>query len=131
MPERFTYVKRGYDPEEVDKYIDTLESVVKSYKEKDNVIKNAIVSAQMAADNIVKNAELKAEDTKAHLFRQLENIINSLDTQRTLVKDFQDEYNTLVKKYLTDFNESDIKTLNSKINDIQEYIAKLNPKNEQ
>ena len=59
--EQFTYVKRGYDPEEVEKYITTLEQVIKSYKDKDNAIKNAIISAQVAADNVVKNARLQAD----------------------------------------------------------------------
>jgi len=64
--ESFSIVKRGYDPHEVDSYIERLEQIIKSYKDKDNSINNAIVSAQVAADNILKNAHLEITEIRAH-----------------------------------------------------------------
>jgi len=39
VTDRFNYIKRGYDPEEADLYIETLERELKAYKEKDNSIR--------------------------------------------------------------------------------------------
>ena len=38
MAPKFKIVKKGYDPTEVNDYIDDLESVVKAYKDKESVI---------------------------------------------------------------------------------------------
>ena len=90
--EQFTYAKRGYDPEEVDRYISTLEQVIKSYKEKDTAIKNALVNAQIAADNIIKNAEIEAHEMKAKTLSDLKLISDSIVRQKEYVKVFQNEY---------------------------------------
>ena len=87
--EHFTFVKRGYDPEEVDKYITTLEQVIKSYKDKDNYIKNTMISAQMTADNVVKNAQAEAESYKIQIGEQLVGMRGTLDRQRASLQNFQ------------------------------------------
>ncbi|MDR1540956.1 MAG: DivIVA domain-containing protein [Clostridiales bacterium] len=124
MPERFTYVKKGYDPEEVDRYIDTLEQVVKSYKDKDSAIKNAIISAQMAADNIVKNAHLQVAESRTQALSQIQSIIASIGEQRAKVKEFQEEYTNLMQKYIIDFNESDMNRIFTKITELEQLIAR-------
>lgn len=125
VPDRFSYVKRGYNPGEVDLYIDKMESVITSYKEKDSAIKNAIVSAQLAADNIIKNAENQARNMRSDAFQQLENISNSVNKQRKMLQDFQLEYNALIKKYITDFNEDDLQKVYDKIDYLEEYMNKI------
>jgi len=123
--EQFTYVKRGYDPEEVDKYISTLEQVIKSYKEKDNAIKNAIISAQMAADNIIKNAEAQAAEYKVQLARELERAREEIERQHMRINAFQDVYSGLVRKYLTDIEENDMSNLHDRLNDIDKILGHL------
>ncbi|MCL2352248.1 MAG: DivIVA domain-containing protein [Firmicutes bacterium] len=125
MPDRFMHVKRGYDPEEVDKYIDSLEAVIKSYKEKDSAIKNAILSAQIAADNIVKNAGIQVADSKAKTLAQVRTIADSVGAQRAKVLEFQREYNVILEKYVHKFNESDIQAILDKIDAFEKYVAKL------
>jgi hypothetical protein len=117
-------VKRGYDPEEVDRYIEALEQVVKSYKDKDSAIKNAIVSAQLAADNIVKNAHIQVAESRTQALSQIQNIISSISEQRQKVKEFQDEYNDFVRKYLIDFNEADMTRIYNCITDLENIIAR-------
>ena len=124
MPDRFNYVKKGYDPEQVDTYIETLEQVVKSYKDKDSAIKNAIISAQMAADNIVKNAHLQVAESRTQALSQIQSIIASISEQRNKVKEFQEDYINLVQKYLIDFNEVDMNRIFNKITELEQLIAR-------
>ncbi|MDR0272569.1 MAG: hypothetical protein LBI27_04545 [Clostridiales bacterium] len=123
--EHFTYVKRGYDPEEVDRYISTLEQVIKSYKEKDNAIKNAIISAQVAADNMVKNAKAQADEYKGRIAKELDKITEEVDRQRMKIKAFQDVYKNLVKKYLSELEDNDISDLMKRLDDVDTFIARL------
>jgi len=125
MADRFSYVKRGYDPDEVEKYIDTLETVIKSYKDKDAAIKNAIVSAQIAADNIIGDAEREARRVREKATRQLDTVANSIADQKRIVKDFQSDYNKMVGRYVQQFNDSDILQLYSTINELEEQLAQL------
>lgn len=123
--DKFNYVKKGYDPEAVDSYIDGLEKVLKSYKEKDMAIKNAIVNAQIAADNIIKNAELQANDLKSDVVTQMENFASTIQIQKSLIKEFQDDYAYLVQKYIQEYNEADFSKLYDKLETIEEYFASL------
>jgi len=125
MPDRFMYVKRGYDPQEVDRYIESLEAVIKSYKEKDSAIKNAIISAQMAADNIVKNATIQVSDAKNQTLNQVKSISVSIAAQRAKILEFQQDYNAIIKKYVQNFNDGDIQVLMEKIDSLENYVSKL------
>ena len=123
--EQFTHVKRGYDPEEVDKYIATLEQVIKSYKDKDNAIKNAIISAQVAADNMIKNAKTQAEDYKTQISKELDKVRVEVDRQRMRIQAFQDVYNGLIRKYLTEVDGDGISELYSRLDDVDRLITHL------
>ncbi len=119
----FSVIKRGYDPDEVNEYINKLEDIIKSYKEKDTAIKNAIVSAQVAADNIIKNAELEAMSRKYKTIEVLNTIQNDITKKKSILKTFQEDYNNLIKKYLTDFNDVELLSLFSTLNELEENIA--------
>ena len=123
--EQFTLIKRGYDPDEVDKYVATLEQVIKSYKDKDNAIKNAIISAQMAADNMIKNAQLQADEYKAQIGRELSKVREELGRQRMRIQAFQDVYSGLIRKYLHEFNDSDMADLFSRLDDVEKTLDVL------
>jgi len=124
--ESFSMVKRGYNPQEVDEYIDTLEKVIKSYKDKDNAIKNAILSAQVAADNILKNTHLEVAEYKTRTLAQLRHIYESVETQRSRLQAFQDDYNDMLRKYLKAFDETDVAFINSRIDELEKYLRELN-----
>ncbi len=125
MPNRFNYVKRGYDPDEVDDYIQSLEDILQSYKDKDSTIKNAIINAQLAADTIIENADRDAYKTKAKLITQLDEIYRSVSLQKKFVQEFQEDYNELIKRYVHQFNDSEIVKLFSKITDLEEFLTRL------
>ncbi len=124
----FPIVKKGYDTEEVDSYIEKLEDVIKSYKEKDFAIKNAIISAQVAADNIVKNAELEAMSRKYRTMEILNAVQADVTKQKAILKSFQADYNSLIKKYLVDFNDVEFLSLFNTLNDLEENIASSSSK---
>ena len=127
--ERFNLLKRGgYDPEEVNRYIATLEQVIKSYKDKDNAIKNALISAEVAADNIIRNARLQAEEYKHKAIRQLDSIIGSVSRQRGVLIRFQDEYNLLVQKYLKSMDNNETADLHAKLDEMETMIRDLQDK---
>lgn len=123
--EQFTYAKRGYDPEEVDRYISTLEQVIKSYKEKDNAIKNAIISAQVAADNMIKNAKSQADEYKAQIAKELDKVTIEVDRQRTKIEAFRDVYANLVRKYLTGLEDGDITELFNRLDEVDRLVQRL------
>ena len=120
--EQFTIVKRGYDTDEVDRYVGTLEQVIKSYKDKDNAIKNAIISAQVAADNMVKNAKMQADEYKAQITRELQKVNAEVDRQRVKLQAFYDIYASLVRKYLTPLVDADMKELFARLEDTEKLV---------
>lgn len=123
--ESFSIVKRGYNPQEVDEYIETLEQVIKSYKDKDNAIKNAIISAQVAADNILRNTHLEAAEYKRRTLAQLRDIYDSVEVQRSRMQSFWDDYNDLLRKYLQPFDESDAAPIFDRIDKLERYLREL------
>ncbi|MCL2499083.1 MAG: DivIVA domain-containing protein [Defluviitaleaceae bacterium] len=123
--EQFSYVKRGYSPEEVNKYIATLEQVIKSYKEKDNAIKNAIISAQVAADNVVRNAHMQAHDYKKKITQQLLQVSAAIDTERMRVQAFHDVYSGLMRKYLFEIETADMFEMSRRLDDMEKLVNDL------
>ncbi len=119
----FSIVKKGYDQEEVDAYINKLEEVIKSYKEKDLAIKNAIVSAQVAADNIVKNAELESMSRKYKTMEILNAMHADITRQKSIIKTFQSDYNNLIRKYLVDFNDIEFLSIFNTLNQLEENLV--------
>ncbi len=126
MPNRFPYVKKGYDPDKVDEKIETLEEVIRSYKSKDSAIKNAILNAQIAADNIIQNAKNQAQEIKSEAAVQLSDIKLSISFQRDMLKQFENEYMLLVSKYLHAIPTQDFSEINKKISDLEAHIESLN-----
>ncbi len=130
MNKTFPIVRKGYDPEAVDTYISELEEIISSYKEKDIAIKNALVNAQIAADNIVKNAEIQADTYKLKAMEKMSNIKESVKYQKGHLDNFRNDYNRLMQKYLKDFNDYDLVSVDNKIDELHDFINDvINDKN--
>jgi len=123
--EQFTFVKRGYDPEEVDKYITTLEQVIKSYKDKDNAIKNAIISAQRTAEDVVKNAQAEAVSYKAQMGEQLVGMRGALDSQRANLQNFQNASANVIRRCMQELEQFDMSAVFAGIDEMDAAIAAL------
>lgn len=128
MLDKFSYVKRGYDPTQVDAYIGKMEEILKSYKQKDNAINNAIVSAQVAADNIICKANVKANQMLSQTKEKLEQMQSILAQQKNIIDSFNNDYKALVRKYLSNIDENDVFKMYSKINSLEEKINLLKAK---
>jgi len=121
--QEFSMVKRGYDPEQVEKYIGQLERNIQGYKEKDLAISNAILNAQVAADNIVRNANIRAEDILKEALERLDVIHKSVEKQKQVVKNFQDDYTDLVNRYLKTIQTKDFLEIFQSISELENYLV--------
>lgn len=120
---RFTYVKRGYDPEEADVYIDTIERELRSYREKDSAIKNAILNAQIAADGIIMNAKNEAMMIRENALIHVSEIKSSIAKQKYMLNEFSKEYTQMVDKYLHWVKTEDLNAVMKKIDDLEKFIS--------
>ncbi|MFV0520773.1 MAG: hypothetical protein ACK5LY_10985 [Lachnospirales bacterium] len=150
MRPEFNLIKKGYNPIEVDEYIQELENVIKSYKDKDNAIKNALINAEIASDNIIKNAKLnaaqikyeaeetanklknstQAEHTKilAGANSALDSIVLSVNEQKNLLFSFQKEYENILNKYVSTIQSEEYKQAFDKLNTLEARILNLKVK---
>lgn len=128
MPMKFNFVKKGYDPAEVDKYIEELEGVVGSYKEKDASIKNAILSAQVAGDAIVGEAKQKAEEIISGAVQKVNDITELVVGQKKIIDDFRSEYDGLARKYIHTVNDQEFNAIYSKIGELEQYYGDISRK---
>ena len=122
MPERFSIVKKGYNPVEVDERLSALEEEVRAYREKDDAIRNAIVNAQIAADSIIQNAKNQGRTIRENTAKQLQDVSSSIVTQKRMLADFARDYNEMVSKYLTVTKNEDFKMISKKIDALEEYL---------
>ena len=106
MPQ-FNTMRHGYNIEEVNNYIATLESALAEYREKDAAITKAMISAQVAADNIVKNAHWEAKAIRQETVEHLDKVADSIEKQRRMISRFERDYNDLIAKYMFKIKESD------------------------
>ena len=121
--QEFTMVKKGYDPNEVEKYLGQLERTIEEYKARDSAISSAILNAQIAADNIIRNAHVHADEMRNNAVVLLDEIHNSVQKQKLIVDNFKLEYTALVNKYLSEPSGQDFLNIYGRINDLENYIA--------
>lgn len=136
MKEIFDIIKKGYNPIEVDRYIDELEAVIKSYKEKDAAIKNAIINAQMAAESIIgsaeaqagiiiKNAENEASEIKAETVRFLDKALEATVANKHHINSFRQEYHEMIQKYISPLDEDETARLIFEAEEAESYITRV------
>ena len=124
--ENFSLVKNGYSPQEVDEHIEALRQIIKSYKNKDNAIKNSIINAQINADSIMHDARVDISNYKTNTLEQLQYIYDSVENQRDILQSFQDDYNEMVRRYFPDFEYCDLNHIYKRLEDLENYLQDLN-----
>ncbi|GHU55695.1 hypothetical protein AGMMS49975_17870 [Clostridia bacterium] len=133
MTDKFNIVKKGYDPSAVDNYINDLEAVLKSYKDKDAAIKNAIINASIAADNmkstaaaeasdIVNEARGTADNLRKQAYEQLGELKSILGKQKEAVKKFQSDFALVVSGFLEDSKKHDFQSVYNSIEEIEKLL---------
>jgi cell division septum initiation protein DivIVA len=133
MVDRFKTVKKGYDPADVENYILNLESIIKNYRDKEAAINNAIISAQAAADeiirkakaaedDIIRNARNQAVELKSKSSSHVQSILNAVKHQKELYRDFIEEYEILIKKYVRNVDEQDFAPVIHKFDNLERFL---------
>ncbi|MDR1703220.1 MAG: DivIVA domain-containing protein [Clostridiales bacterium] len=136
MPDRFPYVKRGYDPSAVDRRIDDLELAMREYREKDASITNAIMSAQLAADEIIRKAKTAAEaimenaramsvELTDNSSQKLSSVVRFIQNHRKELTAFKDDYEALLSKYYLALDVSEIAMAEKKAGELEAYLQKF------
>jgi len=136
MADKFTIVKKGYDPAEVDKRLNMLEMEIKDYRDKDAAISNAILNAQLAADEILRKANVAADtimqNARSMSSRlneksadQVTSIIGSVKEQRSRLREFKEDYTALLSKYILKIDENDIALAENKAVELEGYLQKF------
>ncbi|MCL1924598.1 MAG: hypothetical protein FWF50_03335 [Defluviitaleaceae bacterium] len=122
---KFNIVKKGYDIAEVDKHIKELEKKIEEFKEKEDAITNAMVNSQVAANNIIKNAEMAAVEMHEDMVSIVNNIFSSIDSQKNIVKSFQEDYQALINRYLKTPEGKDFQNIYNSLNELESYLIEL------
>lgn len=129
----FQIVRKGYNPEEVDNYIEELENRLNEYKEKSSTINKAIINAQIAADNIIKaahsetekilsQAKKEAAELKQATINQIKYLKLNIANQKNLINNFRKDYEFLTEKYLNPLVTSDTDKVFDKLTEIEQAI---------
>ena len=132
----FEIVRKGYNPDEVDNYIETLEQQLEEYKEKSATINKAIINAQIAADNIIKaahsetdkilsQAKKEAQELKQTTINQIKYLKLNIANQKNLISNFKRDYEFLTEKYLNPLVTSDTDKVFEKLTEIEKSIDEL------
>ena len=122
MSDRFSIVKKGYAPTEVEDYIRRLEDEIKSYKDRDATIHQAIISAQAAADSIVQNAKNQGRVIRENIAKQLEDVSLSIAGQKRMLAEFVEDYNDIISRYLRVIDNEDYKNIAEKVDGMAAYL---------
>ncbi|MCI8806343.1 MAG: DivIVA domain-containing protein [Clostridiales bacterium] len=132
----FQMVRKGYNPDEVDAYIEELENQLNEYKEKSSTINKAIINAQIAADNIIKaahsetekilsQAKKEATDLKQATINQIKYLKLNIANQKNLINNFRRDYEFLTEKYLNPLVTSDTDKVFDKLTEIEQAIDEI------
>jgi cell division septum initiation protein DivIVA len=127
MNNDFSIIRKGYDPQQVDSYITSLENIINKYREKEKAITQAIVSAQVISEQLISNAKNEAEQIKKDAKIRLSKMQSMLDAAEENLKEFQEDYGKLVSKYLVQFDEKNFQSLLEELHSIRDsFVLKEN-----
>lgn len=119
MSKTFTFIRRGgYDPQEVDDYIERLEKELESFHQREQMISNSIMDAQLTANKIIKKAEDEANHIQKDAILQLDSIRRKVSFIKLKIESFQTSYNQFIEKFTTGINHEDINKLYDQLDDL-------------
>ena len=136
MPYDFEITRKGYNTDEVDRYIEQLEKELNEYKEKTSTINKAIINAQIAADNIIKaahsetekiltQAKKDADELKTNTIMQIRYLKLNIANQKNLIENFRQDYAFLTEKYLNPIATADTDKVFESLTAIETSIDEL------
>ncbi len=131
MQHEFAVVRKGYDKEQVEEYINELLATIEGYKIKDEQTRNLVQLAEEKAKKIVEDAKeeairvAKEESDKIidGAYSKLYTIQETMQEQRTLLNDFRKDYNRFILKYVNEVNKRNFVQLQTSVDHIENYIS--------
>lgn len=128
MKTSFNLVKKGYDPEEVQEYIQLLDKEIKTYKDKEQFISSALVEAQITAKNIIEDAKKQAQKIEDDAVDKLKDIKNKIEKSKEKIYQFQEDYTNFTKRFEASFNETELNKLLTSLDSIYTSLEVNQPK---
>lgn len=120
--EKFTIVKRGYDPQQVDQHLTLLNQELKKHRENAEAVTTAMVHAEMTARKIVEEAQEKAEATEQEAHQHLLALERKVKHIRMKLDAFQSQYNQLIHRYVISMNNEDFSNLYASLDKITKSL---------
>lgn len=118
MGTSFNTVKKGYDPKEVQEYIQLLDKELKTYKDKEQFISSALVEAQVSAKNVVEDAKRQAQKIEDDAVGKLQDIKNKIEKSKKKIYQFQEDYANFTQRFESSFNEGELNKLLTSLDSI-------------
>ncbi len=133
MQSEFDTVRKGYRKEQVDAYINYLETIIDEYVQKEKAAENLVAlteqqtyaliqESEVQAAQIIQQAEQDADDIVSSAYAKLHSIQQTIREQNVLLDDFRKDYNRFILKYVNEVNKNSFLNLKKAVNDIDNYI---------
>ncbi len=122
MQSEFDTVRKGYDKEQVDEYIQYLQNIIEEYAKNENQSKVVLQQAEQKAHIIVREAEVEASNIIDGAYSKLHSIQATIQEQRKLLENFRKDYNRFILKYVNEVNKRDFVFLVNSVDEMEHYI---------
>ena len=124
MNKQFSTMKKGFDTDEVEEYVNKLESDLRKYQKKEASISSALVSASESANKIENDALLKVKEIENDALKKLDLIKEKTLNSKSKLEAFQKKYNAFVQDYLVAIQNHDIVSLFDDLDNLLDNIEK-------
>lgn len=124
MPNSFSIIKKGYAPQEVDRYIRELEESIASYKANEQYISSALVESHITSKQILEDAEIRAFEIEKDALIQLEHFKHELNHTKKRLQSFKNDYDTFIGNFKVSFNDSEIASVMNTLGELSDKIDK-------
>ncbi len=122
MQSEFDTVRKGYDKEQVDEYIEYLQNTIDEYARNENQAKVLLQQAEQKAHILIREAEVEANNIIDGAYSKLHSIQATIQEQRKLLENFRRDYNRFILKYVNEVNKRDFVYLVNSVDEMEHYI---------
>ncbi len=122
MQSEFDTVRKGYDKEQVDEYINYLQTTIDEYTRNEGQVKVLLQQAEQKAEILIREAEVEASNIIDGAYSKLHSIQVTIQDQRKLLENFRKDYNRFILKYVNEVNKRDFVYLVNSVDEMEHYI---------
>ncbi len=129
MQSEFDIVRKGYDKEQVNEYINYLQNTIDEYARNEGQIRLLVQQAELLvrqseqkAEILIREAEVEASNIIDGAYSKLHSIQETIRDQRKLLDNFRKDYNRFILKYVNEVNKRDFVYLVQSVDEMDTYI---------